>query len=187
MSKIGKKAILIPANVEIKIEGNEALVKGPKGELKRNFPFNLLKIEIKENKIFISPREGKEEKPFKAIWGTTRSHLNNMIHGVSEGFEKKLEIQGVGYGGQLEGKDLILKVGFIKPVRLTIPEGLALKIEKNIITVAGIDKEKVTQFACKIRKVKKPDSYKGKGIRYLGEYIRLKLGKKAVTGAGGAK
>jgi len=178
MSRIGKKPIEILKGVDVKVENNTVTVKGPKGELQRDVPLEI-KIEIKDNQIFVSP--GKETKRSKAFWGLFRSLIFNMVEGVTSGYEKKLEIHGVGYKANLEGEDLILSVGFSHPVKIDKVEGIKFLVEKSIITVSGIDKELVGQIAAKIRKVKKPEPYKGKGIRYLGEEVRRKTGKKAAT------
>lgn len=186
MSKIGKKPIEIPENVKIKISGNEILVEGPKGVLKKEFPPEI-NVELKENRIFVSlKKEGikrVKKSKVKALWGTWRQLIANMIEGVTKGFEKKLEIEGVGYRAFLEGNDLVLKVGFSHLVKIKCPEGIKFSVEKNIISVIGIDKELVGNIAAKIRNVYPPDPYKGKGIRYLGEEIRRKLGKKAIATA----
>ena len=181
MSRIGKKPILIPENVEVKIEGQKVMIKGPKGELQREIRPEI-KIETKNNQIFVSPQI--ETKKTKAFWGLTRALIANMIKGVTEGFEKKLEIVGLGFRALLEGNDLLLYVGFTQPIKIEAPEGIKFSVEKNIITVSGADLEKVSQIAAKIRKVKPPEPYKGKGIRYLGEVVRRKVGKKAVTAIG---
>lgn len=178
MSRIGKKPILIPENVEVKIEGQRIVVKGPKGELQRDIRPEI-RIEIKEGRIFVSPKI--ETKRTRAFWGLTRALLFNMIKGVTEGYERKLEIEGIGFRVGLEGNDLILYVGFSHPVKVKEPQGVNFSVEKNIITVSGIDKELVSQTAANIRKVKPPEPYKGKGIRYAGEVIRRKVGKKVVT------
>ena len=178
MSRIGKKPIEVPSGVEVIINDNEVKIKGPKGTLERKIRPEI-KVEVKENKIFVSPKT--ETKKTKAFWGLTRALLANMVKGVTEGFEKKLEIEGLGYRAQLKGNDLELFVGFTHPVIVKAPEGINFKVDKNIITVSGIDKEKVGQVAANIRKVRPPEPYKGKGIRYLGEQIRRKAGKKAVT------
>ncbi|MFH1582583.1 MAG: 50S ribosomal protein L6 [bacterium] len=183
MSRIGKNPIEIPAGVEVKIEGQKVVVKGPKGELSREFRPEV-KIEMKDNIILTSI--SSEEKLAKSLWGLTRMLLFNMVSGVSEGFQKQLEIQGVGYKADISGNDLNLNIGFSHPVKLEIPEGLTTTVEKNIITISGIDKEAVGQFAANVRKVRKPEPYKGKGIRYVGEYVRRKVGKK-VAGVGEAK
>lgn len=177
MSKIGKKPIEIPEGVEVKIIKKEVIVKGPKGELRRRLR-DEIGVEVKEGKLFVFPE--RQTKQTKAFWGLERALLANMIKGVKHGFEKKLEIQGVGYRAKTEGKKLILEVGFTHPVEIEAPEGITFQAEKNIITVSGIDKQLVGQVAAKIRRIKPPDAYKGKGIRYLGEEIRLKPGKKAV-------
>ena len=181
MSRIGKKPILIPENVEVKIEGQKVMIKGPKGELQREIRPEI-KVETKNNQIFVSPQI--ETKKTKAFWGLTRALIANMIKGVTEGFEKKLEIVGLGFRALLEGNDLLLYVGFTQPIKIEAPEGIKFSVEKNIITVSGADLEKVSQIAAKIRKVKPPEPYKGKGIRYLGEVVRRKVGKKAVTAIG---
>jgi len=186
MSRIGKKPILIPENVEVKIEGQKVTVKGPKGELQKEFPAKI-RIELNENKIFVSPHI--ETKKIKALWGLNRVLLANMIKGVKEGFEKKLEIEGLGYKATLEfpnagGPILILSVGFSHPIKIKASPSIKFSVEKNIITVSGIDKELVGQIAAKIRRIRPPEPYKGKGIRYVGEVIRRKAGKKMVTAGG---
>ncbi len=178
MSRIGKKPIRIPEGVEVKIEKGEVIVKGPRGELRKEIP-SKIGVEIKEKEIFVSAKSG--DKKTRAIWGTTRAVLSNLIEGVTKGFEKKLEIQGVGYKAVMEGEDLILSVGFSHPVKIKSPPGIKVSVEKNIITFSGIDKELVGQIAAKTRRVKPPEPYKGKGIRYLGEVVRRKVGKKAAT------
>jgi large subunit ribosomal protein L6 len=183
MSRIGKKPILIPENVQVKIENQEIIVKGPKGEIRRQLPQEL-KVEVKDKEIKVFPAiQRKKMKKIKSLWGTYRQLIFNMIEGVTKGFEKKLEIVGVGYKASLDKNDLILEVGFSHPVRIECPEGIKFSVEKNIISVSGIDKELVGEVAAKIRRVKPPDPYKGKGIRYLGEVIRQKLGKKAIAAA----
>jgi len=181
MSRIGKKPILILENVEVKIEGQKVMIKGPKGELLKEIRPEI-KVEVKENKIFVEPK--MESKKTKAFWGLTRALLANMVMGVTKGYEKKLQIEGLGYRANLEGNNLVLFVGFSHPVKIEAPEGIKFSIEKNIITVSGFDKELVGQTAAKIRNVQPPEPYKGKGIRYVGEVIRRKVGKKAVTTGG---
>ena len=178
MSRIGKKPILIPETVEVKIEENVVKVKGPKGELFRKIRPEI-RIEAKEDKILVSPKE--ENRQNKALWGLSRTLIFNMIEGVTTGFEKKLEIQGVGFKAEVKDGEIWLYVGFSSPVVLKIPQGIDISIAKNIITVSGIDKELVGQITATIRKKKPPEPYKGKGIRYVGEVVRRKLGKKAVT------
>jgi len=181
MSRIGKKPIEILKSVEVKVENNRVIVKGPKGELQKEVPSEI-KIEIKDDKIFVSPK--KETKRTKAFWGLFRTLIFNMIKGVIDGYEKKLEIHGVGYKANLEGEDLVLLAGFSHSVKINKVEGIKFSVEKNIITVSGIDKQLVGQVAAKIRKVRPPEPYKGKGIRYLGEEVRRKSGKKVATTEG---
>ena len=181
MSRIGKKPISIPEGVEVKIEDNQVTVKGPKGELQTEIQPEV-KIEIKDKEILVSPQ--KETKRTKAFWGLFRALIFNMVEGVTKGYEKKLEIQGVGYKASIEGDDLVLNVGFSHSVKIEKPEGISFVIEKNIIIISGIDKQLVGQIAAKIRAVKPPEPYKGKGIRYEGEYVRIKAGKKAATTEG---
>jgi large subunit ribosomal protein L6 len=182
MSRIGKKPIKIPEGVEVKIEESKVTIKGPKGELSQKIRPEV-KVEFKNGQILVEPKV--DSKRTKAFWGLTRALLNNMVNGVQQGYEKKLEIQGIGYKANLEGDNLVLMVGFSHPVKMEIPEEVKVAVEKNIITVSGIDKELVGLVAAKIRKVKPPEPYKGKGIRYLGEQVRRKAGKKVVTGAAG--
>lgn len=186
MSRVGKKPILIPEGVEIKVEGQKIIVKGPKGELSREIRPEI-KVEMKDaseggksrREIFVLPQ--RQTKKTNAFWGLTRTLLANAIQGVTKEYEKKLEIQGIGYKAFLEGKDLSLQIGFTQPVKVKAPEGIRFSLEKNIITISGINKELVGETAAKIRKVRPPEPYKGKGIRYLGEIVKRKAGKKAVT------
>lgn len=182
MSRVGKKPILIPEGVEVKFQDQKVTIKGPKGELQKEIPIEI-GFEIKENQIIFFPKSEfikKARKKINALWGTTRAILFNMIKGVTEGYEKKLEIEGLGYRVQLSGDNLLLYVGFSHPVEIKAVKGIKFSTEKNIITVSGIDKELVGQVAANIRKIRPPEPYKGKGIRYLGEVIRRKAGKKAV-------
>jgi large subunit ribosomal protein L6 len=176
MSKIGKKPILIPEGTKVKIDGKEVFVKGIKGELSLIIPSGI-KIEIKDNKIFVL--QEIDSPSSKKLWGTIRSILANMIDGVTKGFEKKLEIQGIGFKTAIEEEKIVLNVGYSHQVKIKIPKDLKILIEKNIITVSGIDKRSVGQFSAIIRKIKPPEPYKGKGIRYLEEQVRKKAGKKA--------
>jgi len=181
MSRIGKKPIQIPEGVEVKIEDNLISIKGPKGELSREIRPEV-KVEVKEKEISVLPQ--KETKITKAIFGLTRAFIFNMVKGVTSGFEKKLEIQGIGFNASVQGEELILNVGFSHPVKIKIPQDLNISVEKNIITVSGTNKELVGQTASFIRKARPAEPYKGKGIRYLGEIIKRKVGKKVVTTAG---
>jgi len=185
MSRIGKKPILIPKGVEITVDDSKVTVKGPKGELSLKIRPEV-KVTVEDGKLLVALNPAinlKKEKRAPAFWGLTRALLQNMVKGVTEGFEKKLELIGIGYRAQLEGEDLVLNVGFTHPVKVKKPEGIKFSVEKNVVSVAGIDKELVGQTAAKIRKIRPPEPYKGKGIRYVGEVVRKKLGKKAATTA----
>lgn len=176
MSRVGKKIIEVPANVTVTVaEGNTVTVKGPKGELVRSFHQDM-KIEQEGNVITVSrPSESKEHR---TNHGTTRALLANMITGVSVGFEKSLELIGVGYRAQLQGKKLVLNVGYSHPVEFTPEDGIEVEVPTNTkIIVKGISKERVGALASNIRDVRPPEPYKGKGIRYEGEYVRRKEGK----------
>ncbi len=191
MSRVGRKPIEILDGVEVKVVGSNVSVKGPKGEISREFPSEF-KIAIEGSKISIIPPQfekkikGKQLKRIESLWGTARANLNNMVKGVKDGFEKKLEIEGIGFKALISGKDLELFVGFTNSIKVPAPEGVNFSVVKNVITVSGVDLGKITQAASMIRKFKKPEPYKGKGIRYQGEIIRKKLGKKAVATTGGA-
>jgi len=181
MSRIGKKPIEIPLGVEVNIEGQRITVKGPKGNLSREISPEI-KVKSQGGQILLSPQI--ETKKTKAFWGLFRSLISNMVKGVTEGFEKKLEIEGLGFKAQVAGNDLELFVGFTHSVKIKAPENIKFSVEKNVITVSGPDLEKVSQTAARIRKAKPAEPYKGKGIKYLGEQIRRKVGKKVVTTAG---
>lgn len=179
MSRIGKKPILIPEKVEVKIDQNKVSVKGPKGELSRILRHEI-DINIKDNQIVVSP---KTDNPnLKKFWGLTRVLIFNMIEGVSNGFKKELQIEGVGYRAEVEGSgDISLKLGFSHLVKFKKVEGISFSVDKNIITIEGIEKEKVGLIAAKIRDIRPPEPYKGKGIRYVGEIIKKKAGKKVAS------
>ncbi|MGE4554631.1 MAG: 50S ribosomal protein L6 [Candidatus Paceibacterota bacterium] len=185
MSRIGKKPIIIPEDVKIELNGNILKAKGPKGEGQISL-LDGIEVKIENNFLKVIPKEEflKKEKKASALWGTTRALINNVIKGVKEGFQKQLEINGLGYKAEKEGQRLILKVGYSHPVVLEIPQDINVEIEKNIITVSGISKEKVGQFAALIRKQKPVEPYQGKGIKYVGEYVRRKMGKKIVGSTG---
>jgi len=178
MSRLANKPIEITKGVEIKIDGNSISVKGPRGELKRDFKINLIEIKIEGDTLILKPKANDIFS--NSLWGTYASHLRNMMHGVTEGYEKKLIVEGVGFKSEVKGKNLEMALGFSHPVILEIPEGLTVTAEKNVITITGVDKELVGQFTAKIRAKKKPEPYKGKGIRYEDEVIRRKQGKKVV-------
>ncbi len=177
MSRVGKKPIKIPQGVEVLVEKQEVKIKGPKGELVQKIN-SKVKVEKKDGELRVSV-DNPQDKRQRALWGLFTSLLNNMVEGVTEGFEKQLEINGVGYGAQLQGKKLVLKVGYSHLVDFDIPEGIDVKVEKNIVTVSGIDKQQVGEIAAQIRSVRKPEPYKGKGIKYVDEVIRRKAGKAA--------
>ena len=177
MSRIGKKGIVIPERTEVSINSGVVSVKGTKGSLERSFrPDISIGIDGRQ----ISLAVAKENKQTKALWGTYASHIKNMIKGVNDGFEKKLILEGVGYKSQVNSDKLILALGFSHPVEVEIPAGLNVKAEKNLLTISGIDKELVGSFSAKVRALKKPEPYKGKGFRYHDEIIRRKQGKKSV-------
>ncbi|HER0743336.1 TPA: 50S ribosomal protein L6 [Streptococcus pyogenes] len=175
MSRIGNKVITMPAGVELTNNNNVITVKGPKGELTREFNKN---IEIKVEGTEITVVRPNDSKEMKTIHGTTRANLNNMVVGVSEGFKKDLEMKGVGYRAQLQGTKLVLSVGKSHQDEVEAPEGITFTVANpTSISVEGINKEVVGQTAAYIRSLRSPEPYKGKGIRYVGEYVRLKEGK----------
>jgi len=177
MSKIGKKPLTLPEGVEIKWERPLVRVKGPKGELSLEIrPEVDLEISGREVRV----KKTAENKLARSLWGTYRSLLNNMIIGVTQGFEKKLELVGVGYRAEVKGKTLVLQLGFSHPIEYPIPEGIEITADRTKISVRGIDKQKVGQVAAEIRAFRPPEPYKGKGIRYEGEEVRRKAGKAAV-------
>lgn len=178
MSRIGKKILEIPAGVTITIaEGNDVTVKGPKGELTRTFNKDLT-IKIEEN--ILTVERPNDDKKYRALHGTTRALLGNMVEGVSKGFERGLELIGVGYRAQKQGNKLVLNVGYSHPVEITPEAGLEIDVPANTkVVVKGIDKERVGALAANIRAVRAPEPYKGKGIRYEGEHVRRKEGKTA--------
>ncbi len=178
MSRIGKNPIIIPQGVEVKIDDHTVTVKGPKGTLTQTF-LDKVNIKMEENKLVVTINNEKDGN----IHGLTRSLLNNMVIGVTQGFEKALEINGIGYRAQKQGKKLILTLGFSHPVEIEEVEGITIEVpSQNSIIVKGIDKQMVGQFAADIRAYRLPEPYKGKGIKYVGEHIRRKEGK-----AGGKK
>jgi large subunit ribosomal protein L6 len=176
MSRLGKQAIKIPAGTEVAVSDGVLTVKGKGGTLSRML-HSAIAISIDNGAVTIAPA-GKTRLA-QALWGTYAAHVRNMVAGVNTPFVKKLEVQGIGYRAELSGKQIKLLIGFSHPVLVDIPEGITAIIEKNIITVSGSDKERVGQFAADVRNHKKPEPYKGKGIRYEGEVVRIKQGKKA--------
>ena len=175
MSRIGKKIIAIPEKTEVTVSSSILTVKGPLGSLSKFFKSDI-EINISGKDITLSPK--KESIETRAMWGTYASHIMNMIAGVNNPFTKKLILEGIGYKSEVKGNNLVLALGFSHPVNVFIPEGLKVTAEKNIITATGIDKELVGQFSAKVRSLKKPEPYKGKGMRYEGEIIKRKQGKK---------
>ncbi|MFW5885015.1 MAG: 50S ribosomal protein L6 [Patescibacteria group bacterium] len=181
MSRIGKLPIQIPEGVTAEIKDRTITVKGPKGELSFDFGY---RVDVKKNEegdIIASQRENTKQA--KSMWGTARAVIANMIKGVTEGFEKKLELHGVGYRMAVQGDKINLNLGFSHPVEKQIPQGIEASIEKDVLTISGIDKEKVGQFAAEIKSLRKVEPYKGKGFRYVGEEFIKKEGKRA-AGAG---
>ncbi len=175
MSRVGNRIISIPAGVTVDVNGNVVTVKGSKGELSTTINENIT-VEINENEIKLT----RKNDNFKQFHGTANALINNMIKGVTEGFSKKLECVGVGYRFQLSGKKLIVKAGYSHDVNVEIPEGITLEVPSNTeLFVKGIDKQLVGKFAAEIRDIRTPEPYKGKGIRYTDEHVRLKEGKKA--------
>ena len=180
MSRIGKKPIAIPAGVDVKIDGSTITVKGAKGTLSRTI-HQKISVEIKDNEIIVSRPDDSNES--KALHGLTRSLINNMVVGCNETFKKELEINGIGYRAELQGKNLSLKVGYSHDVIMTAPEGITVEVPApNKIVISGCDKQVVGQFAANVREVRPPEPYKGKGIKYVDEFIRRKEGK---AGKGG--
>jgi large subunit ribosomal protein L6 len=178
MSRIGSKVVPIPKGVSVLLDNGSVKVKGPKGELIQSI-LNSTSVEIKDDVVVVS--RSNNSRPVKAYHGLMRVLVNNMVIGVSQGFTKSLELIGVGYKAEVKGKSLILNLGFSHPINFDFPTGISISVKQNpkstIITVAGINKEVVGQTAANIRSYRPPDSYKGKGVRYQGETIRLKAGK----------
>ena len=175
MSRIGKKVIAIPNGTEVKLTSGVLSVKGPLGTLEKKFKEDI-EVTITGAEVTLVPKRVTLEN--KALWGTYASHVMNMIAGVTTPFVKKLIIEGIGYKSEVKGQSLVLALGFSHPINVSIPTGLKVTAEKNIITASGIDKEVVGEFVAKVRSLKKPEPYKGKGIRYEGEVIKRKVGKK---------
>jgi large subunit ribosomal protein L6 len=177
MSRIGKEPITIPDGVDVELEGSRVTVNGPGGTLRQEVSPEL-KVTVDDGTVRVE--RPSDEREHKALHGLTRTLIANMVEGVTKGFEKRLEIQGVGYRAALRGSDLELQVGFSHPVEFRAPEGIGFEVPApNRIVVRGIDKQLVGETAARIRKVRKPEPYKGKGIRYEGEYVRKKAGKAA--------
>ena len=180
MSRLGKKEIAIPAGTEVILTQGEVSVKGKGGTLTRALHPG---ITIAVNGAAVSVTPANSSRLAKALWGTYAAHMRNMIAGVNTPFVKKLQVEGIGYKAELSGKQIKLAVGFSHPVLVQIPDGLTVGIDKNMITVTGADKEQLGEFAASVRAIKKPEPYKGKGIRYEGEVVRMKQCKKAAAAA----
>ena len=175
MSRIGRQPVVIPAGVTVDIkEGNVVTVKGPKGTLERTLPAEMT-IQMEDGHVVVT--RPNDLKKMKALHGLTRTLIHNMVIGVSEGYEKVLEVNGVGYRAAKQGKKLVLNLGYSHPVEMEDPEGLESSVDGNKIIIKGISKEKVGQYAAEIRDKRRPEPYKGKGIKYAGEVIRRKVGK----------
>ncbi len=181
MSRIGKMPIPVPPDVQVTIRGPEVTVKGPRGELTRTLHRDI-SVRLEDNELVVA--RPTDHRLHRSLHGLSRALLANMVQGVHEGFRKELEIQGVGYRAQSEGDNLILSLGYSHPVQIAPPPGITLSVDKSYrnITVEGVDKELVGRVAAEIRAVRKPEPYKGKGIRYVGEHVRRKAGKAGKIG-----
>jgi len=177
MSRVGKQPISLPKGVTATVAGDEVKVKGPKGELSQSI-VDRVSVAVEGDAVQVSRDD--DSRPSRANHGLMRALVANMVDGVEKGFEKKLEVIGVGYRADVKGKNLVMNLGFSHLIEYPIPDGISIDVDKqNVITVQGVDKQQVGQVAAEIRGFRKPDSYKGKGVRYLGEYIRIKAGKSA--------
>jgi large subunit ribosomal protein L6 len=176
MSRIGKQVISLPEKTEIMISAGSVTIKGPLGELTRVID-PIIEVKLDERNVTLHPK--RETLESRALWGTYASHIKNMVSGVNKPFEKKLILEGIGYKSEVKGDSIVFALGFSHPVNVSIPAGLKVTAEKNVITISGADKEAVGEFAAKIRALKKPEPYKGKGMRYDTEVIKRKQGKKS--------
>lgn len=174
MSRIGRMPIAIPAGVEVKLDGNTVTVKGPKGELTRTVHQNM-KVEVNGAEVTVT--RPNDEKENRSLHGLTRTLIANMVKGVTDGFSKELEVNGVGYRASVEGNKLVLNIGYSHPVEMALPDGINAEVNDKKITISGIDNQKVGQFAAEVREKRPPEPYKGKGIKYMDEHIRRKEGK----------
>ncbi|MBX4198925.1 50S ribosomal protein L6 [Candidatus Parcubacteria bacterium] len=175
MSRIGKQIITLPEKTEITVSERTFAVKGPLGEVTRN-THPMIEVKVNGREVTVEPKRLTLES--RALWGTYASHLKNMVDGVNKAFEKKLVLEGIGYKSEVKGDEMVFALGFSHPVRVSVPKDLKVTAEKNVITVSGVDKERVGEFAAKLRDLKKPEPYKGKGMRYSDEVIKRKQGKK---------
>lgn len=176
MSRIGRKPVPVPEGVEVKIEGSHVMVKGPKGQLSRTFHPDM-KIALQDSQIVVT--RPSDHRLHRSLHGLTRALLANMVEGVLKGFSKRLEIEGIGYRAEMQGQTLVLSVGYSHPVHIVTPPGITITVERGAkaLTVEGVDKELVGEMAARIRAVRKPEPYRGKGIRYADEWVRRKAGK----------
>ncbi len=176
MSRIGKKPVEIPSGVDVKLLDGEIKVKGPKGELKWNYPANTT-VSVKDKAIVVERAD--DEKKNRALHGLTRSLIANMVHGVTQGYQRVLDITGVGYRAQVQGKKIVLTLGYSHSVEFQLPEGITAAVDQKQtqISLTGTDKQKIGQVAANLRALRSPDAYKGKGLRYSGERLKLKVGK----------
>lgn len=176
MSRVGKYPVPLPQGVTAEVKGDHVAVKGKMGNLALDVPAEV-EVKVADGKVAVTMRQDTTRS--RVLWGTTRNNINNMVKGVTEGFKEVLEIEGVGFRAALQGKDLVLQIGFSHEVKFHIPEGITIKVDKQtVLTITGIDRQKVGQVAAEIRGLKRPEPYKGKGIHYVGERIRRKEGKK---------
>lgn len=180
MSRVGKKPIEIPEGITVEVGKSKISAKGPKGSLDLDFNMEV-SVSVKDNKVIVEKIGNSKKSP--AIWGTSARLIANMLKGVKEGFSKQLELNGVGYRMAVQGKKINMALGFSHPVEVAIPEGIEVKIENNIMSISGIEKQKVGQFAADIKALKPVEPYKGKGFKYVGEIVRRKEGKRAATAA----
>ena len=181
MSRIGNLPVALPQGVTVSVTSDSMSAKGPKGQLTRVLPTHV-ELEVGSDQVVV--KRINDSKPARERHGLTRALLQNLVIGVTEGYTKSLEIKGVGYKARVKGSTLELTLGYSHPINYPLPEGIQAKVERNLIHVAGIDKELVGQTAAEIRRFRKPDAYKGKGIRYVGEYVKLKAGKAGSVGVG---
>jgi large subunit ribosomal protein L6 len=181
VSRIGKQPVVIPKGVQVNIQGATVKVKGPRGELARTFPAHV-RIEMEEGQVVV--KRPSDERTIRALHGTTRALIRNMVVGVSDGFSKTLQIEGVGYRAEMKGQQLVMALGYSHPVEVEPPSGISFAVDEKAktITVSGIDKELVGQVAAEIREWRPPEPYKGKGLRYVGERVRRKAGKAGKVG-----
>jgi large subunit ribosomal protein L6 len=174
MSRVGKQPVVIPSNVKVSINKRLVQIEGPRGKLEYEYSPEVA-VKQEDGRLIVEPL--RNDKPTRASWGSTRAHLHNMVIGVSQGWRRELELQGVGYGAKLQGQEIVLTVGLSHEPRIPLPQGIECKIDKSVIQLQSADRQAVGDFAARIRRVRKPEPYLGKGIRYVGERVRRKAGK----------